>query len=97
MSWWIRLRRDHVHAKPHPDRDCTPTPVFTSTPGIPLISVTVATNCRVGPGKVYDRVGALLVGQVAEVVGRNLNGNYWYIRNPNTPTDIAGCGANMPP
>jgi hypothetical protein len=37
----------------------------------------------VGPGKVYDRVGALLVGQVAEVVGRNLNGNYWYIRNPN--------------
>jgi hypothetical protein len=60
----------------------SPTPVFTSTPAIPLISVTVPTNCRVGPGRVYDRVGALLVGEVAEVVGRNLNGNYWYIRNP---------------
>ncbi len=60
----------------------TSTPVFTSTPLVPQISVSVATNCRVGPGKVYDRVGALLVGQVAEVVGRNSTGNYWYIRNP---------------
>ena len=68
-----------------PSATASPTPVFTATPAIPLISVTVATNCRVGPGKVYDRVGALLVGQVAEVAGRNLNGNYWYIRNPNDP------------
>jgi hypothetical protein len=28
-------------------------------------------------------VGALLVGQVAEVAGRDYTGNYWYIRNPN--------------
>ena len=68
-----------------PSATVSPTPVFTSTPSIPLVGVTVPTNCRVGPGKVYDRVGALLVGQVAEVVGRNLNGNYWYIRNPNDP------------
>jgi hypothetical protein len=61
----------------------TSTPVFTSTPLVPLISVSVATNCRTGPGKVYDRVGALLVGAVAEVVGRNQVANYWYIRNPN--------------
>lgn len=66
-----------------PSATVSPAPVFTSTPVIPLISVSVPTNCRVGPGKVYDRVGALLVGQVAEVIGRNLNGNYWYIRNPN--------------
>ncbi|HSL28566.1 MAG TPA: SH3 domain-containing protein, partial [Anaerolineales bacterium] len=39
-------------------------------------------NCRVGPGRAYDRVGALLVGQVAEVIGRNQVGNYWYIREP---------------
>jgi hypothetical protein len=47
----------------------------------------VATNCRVGPGRVYDRVGALLVGQVSEVVGRDFTGNYWYIRNPNQLND----------
>jgi len=61
----------------------TPIPVFTSTPGgVPQISVSVPTNCRVGPGKVYDRIGSLLVGEVAEVLGRNTAGNYWYIRNP---------------
>jgi hypothetical protein len=51
---------------------------------IPQISVSVATNCRVGPGKIYDRVGALLVGEVAEVYGRTSDGTYWYIRNPNS-------------
>lgn len=61
----------------------TSTPIFTATPIVPMISVSVATNCRVGPGKVYDRVGALLVGQVAEVIGRNEMSNYWYIREPN--------------
>lgn len=62
----------------------TPTPLFTSTPLVPLISVSVATNCRIGPGRIYDRVGALLVGEFAEIVGRDLNGTYWYIRNPDS-------------
>lgn len=66
-----------------PTATLSPTPVFTATPVVPQISVSVATNCRVGPGKVYDRVGALLVGQVSEVVGRSAASNYWYIRNPN--------------
>ncbi|HLF73209.1 MAG TPA: hypothetical protein VI524_02595 [Anaerolineales bacterium] len=65
-----------------PTATLSPTPVFTATPVVPQISVSVPTNCRVGPGRVYDRVGALLVGEVAEVVGRNPTGNYWYIRNP---------------
>lgn len=60
----------------------SPTPLFTATSTIPFISVSVATNCRVGPGRVYDRVGALLVGQTAEVIGRNQVSNYWYIREP---------------
>ncbi len=66
----------------------TPTPVFTATPSVPLIGVSVATNCRVGPGRVYDRVGALVVGQTAEVMGRNNAGNYWYIRNPSRTTEF---------
>jgi hypothetical protein len=66
-----------------PTETLTPSPVFTATAFIPQVRVSVATNCRVGPGKVYDRVGALLVGQAAEVVGRDYTGNYWYIRNPN--------------
>lgn len=60
----------------------SPTPFFTSTPLIPQISVSVPTNCRVGPGKAYERVGALVVGEITEVYGRDLAGNYWYVRNP---------------
>lgn len=66
----------------------TSTPVFTVTPLVPLISVSVATNCRVGPGKIYERVGALLVGETAEVLGRDPTGNYWYIRNPDVANDF---------
>ena len=65
-----------------PTATLSPTPIFTWTPLVPLISVSVPTNCRSGPGKVYDYRGALLVGEIAEVVGRDPTGNYWYIRNP---------------
>ena len=60
----------------------TATPLFTSTPIVPQISVSVPTNCRIGPGKVYRMVGALLVGEIAQVYGRDPTGRYWYIRNP---------------
>lgn len=63
----------------------SPTPILTATASIPLISVSVDTNCRVGPGKIYDRVGGLLVGETAEVHAKNPGGDYWYIRNPDDP------------
>jgi hypothetical protein len=71
---------------PIPSATLPPPIIFTSTPAVPQIWVSMDTNCRVGPGKVYDRVGYLLVGQVSEIYGRNPNGNYWYIRNPNQNT-----------
>jgi len=63
----------------------SPTPIFTFTPAIPQISVSVPTNCRVGPGRVYNRVGALLVGETAQVYGRDPTGRYWFIQNPDSP------------
>jgi len=66
----------------------TPTPIFTVTPSVPLISVSVPTNCRVGPGKAYDLAGALLVGEFTEIYGRDLAGNYWYVRNPDNKNDF---------
>jgi hypothetical protein len=65
-----------------PTASATPTPIFTATLAIPLISVSTPTNCRNGPGRVYVRVGALLVGETAEVFGRDPTSRYWYIRNP---------------
>ncbi len=66
----------------------TPTATNTAVPLTPMISVSVATNCRVGPGKVYRMVGALLVGDVVPVYARNPTGEYWYIRNPDDPGEF---------
>jgi hypothetical protein len=65
----------------------TPSPVYTSTSFVTLITVSVPTNCRVGPGRVYPRQGALLVGETAEAVGRDSTNEYWYIRNPDKPNE----------
>ncbi len=64
----------------------SPTPAFTSTSSVPLISVSVDTNCRTGPGIVYDRVGGLLVEETAEVIARDPSGQNWYIRDNESPT-----------
>ena len=60
----------------------TPTIALTATPSIPMVSVSEDTNCRTGPGKVYDRIGALMTNETAEVVGKNTPSNYWIIKNP---------------
>jgi hypothetical protein len=52
---------------------------------VPLVHVDVETNCRTGPDKQYDRLGVLLVGEQAEVVGKNTVANYWVINNPDAP------------
>lgn len=63
--------------------EATATITLTPTPEVPTVSVSVATNCRTGPGIQFDQIGALTVGQSAEVVGRYQNGQYWIIKNPN--------------
>jgi hypothetical protein len=66
----------------------TVTPFFSPTPLVPMISVSVATNCRTGPGKVYAMTGALLVGETAQALARDPTGQYWYIPNPDSPGDF---------
>ena len=68
-----------------------PTSDFTATPSTPMISVEVDTNCRVGPGAIFERVGILLVGETAEIVGREPKGEYWYIRNPDADEGVEFC------
>lgn len=71
-----------------PTLTLSPQPIFTNTPVVPLMSVSVPTNCRSGPGKVYDLQGALLVGETAEVYGRDPTNQYWFIRNPDSGADF---------
>jgi uncharacterized protein YraI len=49
------------------------------------ISVSLDTNCREGPSKDYKKLGYLLPGQTADVIGRNSTSTWWYIENPNKP------------
>lgn len=66
---------------PEPTITPTATITLTPTPDKPMVSVSVDTNCRTGPGTVYDIVGALLVGETAEVVAMAADGGYWIIKN----------------
>ncbi|MGD8732218.1 MAG: tail fiber domain-containing protein [Anaerolineales bacterium] len=63
----------------------TPTVTATFTPSVPMVSVNQNTNCRTGPGTVYDLLGALLIGENAEVVARSSQPNYVIIDNPDKP------------
>lgn len=84
---------------PVPTETLTPVPLVTATatlpPGVPQVTVSVPTNCRTGPGIVYNRVGGLQVGQVAEVVGRHADRDYWVIRNPARPNQTCWLWGNF--
>lgn len=62
-----------------PPSTASPTPPSTADV---TARVSVETNCRSGPGKVYDQISVLKVGQSAEVVGKKEFYNYWIIQNP---------------
>jgi uncharacterized protein YgiM (DUF1202 family) len=62
----------------------TPTLTFTFTPTVPMVSVSIATNCRSGPGNPYSILGVLATGQSAQVVGQNTQIGYWIIQLPST-------------
>jgi hypothetical protein len=56
--------------------------MFTPTLSTPQVHVDMDTNCRKGPGQIYDIVGSLLIGEIGNVVGRYMDGDYWVINNP---------------
>ncbi|HNN13690.1 MAG TPA: hypothetical protein PKL78_09040 [Anaerolineales bacterium] len=63
-----------------PPPEATPTITQTPTPSIPTVTVSKNTNCRTGPGKSYEITDSLVVGQSAQVVGKNTATNYWIIK-----------------
>ena len=65
-----------------PIASVTPEGAAVSTLPDVYVTVSVDTWCRLGPGAEYEKVGILLVGEIAEVLGRDAFGQFWYIRNP---------------
>jgi len=68
-----------------PTPELTSTPVFTSTPSFAYVTLSQATNCRVGAAVEFALVDTLQPGQTIEVVGRHPFDNYWYVRSPGNP------------
>jgi SH3-like domain-containing protein len=64
-----------------------PTVTLTSTPSVFLASAKEQpVNCRFGPATSYAIVGFLVLGRQAEIIGRNEDSSWWYVRNPSDPS-----------
>lgn len=64
-----------------------PTITPTSTPSVFLAAPRdQPVNCRFGPATSYNITGALIVGRQAEIIGRNSDSTWWYVRNPSDPS-----------
>ena len=88
----IVLTRDAGQNLPPVQPEFTPTITLsptippTGTLSIPMVSVSVDTNCRTGPGVIYDYLTSLMVGEKAEVVGKytSVTPTYWIIKKGST-------------
>jgi hypothetical protein len=69
-----------------PTSSLTPTPTFSPTPQVPMVSVSVQTNCRSGPGTAYDVLGIFNVGESGQVVGRSFYNDNWIVKLPSHPS-----------
>jgi hypothetical protein len=63
---------------PTPSPTASPLPTLTSTPA-PYVLVSGNTNCRFGPGSVYDLLHTYLKGDQALLLGKNPDGKFFYI------------------
>lgn len=72
----------------------TPTPTLTLEPSLTptmqgvWLTLQENTNCRSGPGSIYDWLGMINAGQLVEAMARNPANDYFYVRNPATYSDF---------
>ena len=59
-----------------------PAEVLPPSVGDVTVTVSVATNCRVGPGTAFKSIYGMPVGQVAKVIAKNSYSGYWIIEIP---------------
>jgi hypothetical protein len=65
--------------------ELTFTPAFTGTPTFAYITLSQATNCRVGADVSFELIDTFQVGQTIQVLGKHPFDNYWYVKSPNNP------------
>lgn len=73
-----------------------PSVTPTSTPSLLLASPRdQPVNCRFGPATSYAVIGALVLGRQAEMIGRNEDATWWYVRNPSDPSTSCWLSADF--
>ena len=66
----------------------TPTITPTRTPSAAMVTPkSEAVNCRFGPGTTYLAIGGLKTGASVPILGRNGDGTWWQIQNPNNVSE----------
>ncbi len=71
-----------------PTTESTATATGAPTSSVPLVSVSIATNCRTGPDVAYPLVLVFQPGANEQIVGKYSDGssNYWIIKTPDNKT-----------
>jgi len=76
--------------------DVPPTAAPTGTSSFPAVTpVDEPVNCRFGPGLVYGLEGALLLGESAQVFGKNSDASWWQVQNPDAPDQRCWVSASV--
>src|SRR5262249_13401444 len=78
--------------------EATPTfiPTDTPTPRLALASpINQPVHCRYGPSTAYAVVGGLGFGDQAEIVGKNIDVTWWYVKNPSDPSTFCWLAADL--
>jgi hypothetical protein len=55
---------------------------------VPMVTVSMITEYRTGPGQAYEVIGVLNPGQEIEALGRSPDGDYLLIRDPASPVSL---------
>jgi hypothetical protein len=65
-----------------------PKPTVYVTPSVPMLSVSMDTNCREGPNaEIWRAIGAVMIGQKAEIVAKYDKGHWYIVKNPANPNE----------
>ena len=73
-----------------------PTVTPTQTPRLAIaFPKDQPVNCRSGPSTSYTVIGELKLGRQAEMIGRNLDSTWWYVKNPSDPSTFCWLAADF--
>ncbi|MEW6086201.1 MAG: SH3 domain-containing protein [Chloroflexota bacterium] len=73
-----------------------PTVTFTVTPFfLVAFPKDQPVNCRSGPGTAFTVIGELKPGRQAEIIGKNIDVTWWYVKNPSDPSTFCWLAADF--